>query len=249
MRHYPLMKRTGQFTGKKALELMVDITLLDAPFVETLPAQMSEPERLHLQQSVYTTLDAQLVHSQTDFERWTEFARDFILAYDALFEAIRSKFSVDIQELEARAYVLNEDRLYFLPAFTPTYLLALHAKNLSPQQMDARIQDLIFAGKRTPIRDNNGFISTDIRLFQQGTFCWQLDGVGACYPVFRFQYDGLVTLPKIKPATSYCLKIDGIDVPATVIEQTENTLVIRGEKVPTTHLLAHAYREKHPILV
>ncbi len=244
MRHYPLMKHAGEFTNPKALSLMMDITLVDMPFLETIPLWLTDSERLHLQQLVYARLDTQLMRSSEDLQRWMEIARDFIGAYDYLFASIQQKFSTDTQNLEARAYVINEDRFYFLPAFTPTYLLSRQAKNLSPQQMDARIQEFIFASKRKPIRNESGFFITDTKLFKEGTFFWQLDGAGACYPVFRFQLDGLAMFPEMKSSTNYSFTIDGLEVPATVIEETEKSLVIRGTKLPIAHLLAHAYREK-----
>lgn len=244
MRHYLLLKHSGQFTVSRALAMMTDITLVEAPFSETTPAHMSEAERQHVEQSVYQTLDGTLLRSHEDFNRWTEFARGFIVAYDALFEDIQKEFQPDVNALEARAYVLNEDRFYFLPAFTPTYHLSCQASNLTPQQMDERIQGLIFASTRMPVRDESGFLHTDVRLYREGMFYWQMDGAGGCRPVFQFHGDGLAASAKIPPGKACCFTIDGFEIPAIAVLQKPNKLVIQGEMQPTSHLLAQAYREK-----
>lgn len=176
-RAYPLLKRLDRFHADECVDLMMNTSLLHEPLVHEEKDWPLEEEDLYFKTHALAAFSEHCVDTQAALEEVRRHLLDFVLLYDRIISAAYDSGSTSIEELEARAYVINEDRLYLFPSFTPSCLLSQES-TLTPEQVSTRIQAFIDASRRTPIKETHGY-RADMRIFKQGIYQCCLNGEGS----------------------------------------------------------------------
>lgn len=237
-RLYPLLKRLERFTVDDALDRMMETALLkDALTIET----REWPTSLDADYFERHALDFILEHCVTNEETLSALrdkARAFILKYDAVFQWIAADSDADLLDVEARAYVANEDRLYLYALFAPSYVLT--KAKFSPKEKNDQIQFFIEANLRKPCKNHQGAYSANHYAFVEGDYSILLDGKG------NHKRRVLLKKPewreRLENARNIALEVDGITAQAeTVI--SHNVVTIITESIPNASLLATCARD------
>jgi hypothetical protein len=232
-RAYPLQRRLGRFTPEAAIHLMTGNTLLKDPLREEpdacpmdLPVQREHRDRVH------GVIGEHFVTAREHFQLLQIATLSFVKKYDALHRKITTETHADPLDLERRAWLVNEDRLYMFPSYTASFALAEHAPPFAPQTLQGLIEGLILAGAR-----DNGHQLSDIRLFELGILFTLLDGRGFHRIGFSFfDADTLANTVSISAKNSKYKLSGKEDVPAL-----PHTLW--SPKTDNSELLAHFNRE------
>lgn len=177
-RAYPLLKRTSNFSVEKSLQLMMETTLLPFPLERKELYWTAKEDLTYFEENAWKSIREHCVTDAGILEKDRRLAAEFIESYDALFEVILSGHDINMLEVEARAYVINEDRLYLYPCFTPTSILSENKAELSPEQQSESIDRFIAASKRKPMKNDVGEYQADVRVFNEGMYCVYLDDAG-----------------------------------------------------------------------
>ncbi len=180
-RVYPTMKKQGKFNEKDALAILINSNLLGNRFPE-IKEELSDIAQEHLDK-VYEVIDDCFVKSTIQLNMLNIAALHFIKEYDLLFEQIIAEQNIDINDVEERAYIINEDRIYLLPYFTISYDIAMSVSSQSTECTQQKIETLIKANKRVTNKNH----ITDIRLYDKGYTYKVLNGKGQfqlCFSTF-----------------------------------------------------------------
>lgn len=177
-RAYPLQKRHGLFTPQTGLQLLFG-NAFQPPSPEEdfkLPVQHEYRDKLH------AAIGEHFVTSQEELQMMRIAAAQFVKNYDRLHEKILGVAKDDLRRVEARAYVLNEDRTYMFPAYTASYSIAQQEPPFPPPVFQGLMEGLLAANRR----GTDGKFMTDIRLYREGYSYRLLDGRGAFQAGFHF---------------------------------------------------------------
>lgn len=235
-RIYPLLKRTGRFTTERGLSVMCDGELLQNALLPSALTGRPQEEVRYLEEHVFTHFTDHCVSSERQLKNLRVKTAKFIERYDALFNKIMRAFPENIYAVEARAYVINEDRFYLFPTFTPTYILSKMDGKTKYQQ--TLIDLFIRASKRTPATAKTQI--ADIRVYKEGYYCILLDGRGNhqhCFSFFKDQF------PKISlTQKQWILRIDSQDFESS-IHKSDSTIDFISKKIDNSALVGSLNRE------
>jgi len=232
-RFYPLLKRAKEYSLEHCLDMMVSNKLLDQPFVADIE-NYTEVEQEYIDQ-VYETIGDCFVRSEGELKLLKVAAVSFIKKYDILFEKMLGASKQNLKQIEAHAYVANEDRFYLFPYFTISYFLAEHMKAVSEKEISSIISTLILANQRNVEQKYGGYIA-DVRLFQQGSVFKVLTGKGAhCLAFLAYsQFEKIEDTLKVLIGTQfYTLDKNMI----------EGEVVYLSPEIKNVELLARASRD------
>ena len=180
-RLYPLQKRGGGFDPAAAIRL-----LCGNGFLKSMPGEkLTTPVQFEFTAKLDGVIGEHFVATPQDMQLLQIAALRFVKLYDRLHQKILAETRADALDVEARAYVVNEDRGYMFPAFTPTYTIAQNHPPFPPQVMQGLVETTIRASRRVAGESRGGYIS-DIRLFREGFSYHLLDGKGRFQAGFRF---------------------------------------------------------------
>ena len=231
MRVYPIQKHRQQFTPAEGISL-----LRRNPYLKPardkrykLAVQIEYLNKLH------GVIGEHFVASETDYQMLQIAALRFVKRYDALFEKIAAETKADLGDVEARAYVVNEDRFYLFPVYTPTYSIAQNNPPYPPDMMQELVEATIAANRRAGGESGPARIA-DICLYREGYSYNVLDGRGGFQPGFHF-FSGR----DLAPFTGIAKKTSKFSVAA---RQGKTGLL--GKKTDNIDLLQHL-NEKHDL--
>ncbi len=211
-RAYPLLKRLNRFTPEDAVELMMHTSLLPDEMAEEKATFDYAHDREFYEEHARPAIGAHAVRNDIALISARKKALNFVSAYDALFSTVED----DALRTEARAYMLNEDRLYAIPAFTPSYIMSVR-RHQPPHVFNALLSAFIEANLRMPVT----CLRANTRFFIEGYFTTELDGQGHhrhCLTLWD-----TTTLHNTTDAT---IAIDGVSLPATVEIQGNSARLI-----------------------
>jgi hypothetical protein len=237
-RSYPLLKRAGKFSIERALNIMCASTLLHDPFVRSTPTSLPPEDQKYLEEKVFPYFAAHQITSEEQFEEMRQQAAKFIEQYDELFDKIMEAFKEELCEIETRAYIINEDRFYLFPVFTPSYILSKYEGEASHKRQQILIELFIKAGRRNPSRTSERI--ADIRVYKEGYYYILLDGKGGyrqCFSFFKPQFPtGLVHRKDWK------FNVDGKRLKFSIFASDE-TIDFISENIDTAKLAATLDKE------
>ncbi|MBI1216303.1 MAG: hypothetical protein GC185_10880 [Alphaproteobacteria bacterium] len=176
-RIYPLQKRAGTFFAEESVFTMADTSLKNR-FRDKKEKLTKEEQPYH--DAVMEAIGGDFVTSEQELALLKIAALHFVRRYDALHAKIAAATKARMKEVEARAYVVNEDRFYMFPPHTVTFHLA-ERQQLAPETLDEIMRALVLSCRRDPA----GRIA-DVHLYQQGYSFTELDGKGGYRRGFRF---------------------------------------------------------------
>lgn len=181
-RFYPLLKRLGLFDAGEALAQLEDHATWEDPFALFDESALEPIAREHLDR-VYAALGLHFVTEEDSFNALRLECLRFIKKYDRLFGALLAASGELLTIVEARAYAVNEDRLYLFPAYTLSFAIAVNKPGWPPRRRQAILSCLVESCRRgaesLPLR-------TDIRLFEAGISFTELRGDGTYRLGFQF---------------------------------------------------------------
>jgi hypothetical protein len=174
-RIYPLQKRTGCFSPADMLRMIAATPDIDTPFAPPADDPLTAEEQPY-HDAVTAMIGEHIIATEDDFNIACIAALGFIRKYDALHARIAADTGADMMQVEARAYVVNEDRHYLFPVFTPTFVMAENTRAHSPATLH-RMTGMLIAANRRHVPDKAPYIC-DIRLYHEGSVYRLLDGTG-----------------------------------------------------------------------
>ena len=187
-RFYPILKRTHSFSQAVALALMMDNGSLQDPFVKTYLPIIREEDVEEYFESVLKNFLHHFVLTPATLQKARDNLESFVGSYDDLFEKILDVSGENPLEIEARAYLINEDRFYLFPYHTPSYTLSQKIGCIEDYEIQRWMDIYITAISRRPEKNARGHWICDIRLYNEGYFYRLLDGKGGhhtCFCLFK----------------------------------------------------------------
>ena len=181
LRIYPMLKRLGLFTPEKAVALMSRTVAWEDPYEAVDDAAFLDIERRHLK-DVYAVIGEHFIEDEKTFQLLKIAALGFVKKYDRLHEKILMATQADMKEVEARAYVINEDRGYMFPAYTISYKIAKNKPGWGNAELSNIIESIILSNWR--VADSS--YMCDVRLYEDGYVYTWLDGKGKHRRFFSF---------------------------------------------------------------
>jgi hypothetical protein len=249
-RVYPMLKRAGDFSPQDAVALMSENTAWADPYASLDDRTLPAIEQEHLQ-VIYAGIGAHFVTVEEDAQMLQFAALSFVKKYDGLYEKILAATGADILEVEARAYVVNEDRFYLFPAYTVSYQIAKNEARRNGAQLHQIIETLIRANQRSfaAQKVNPSFAAqnlnrcmesrtpsyiADIRLYQDGYLYTVQDGQGQHQLGFTF-WDSRAAAG-----------ISALEVENTRLELSSDTneITMLSRKIDNKTLCENFFREK-----
>lgn len=183
-RIYPMLKRFGLFVPEEAVARMSTSAVWRNPYETVDDKTFSAIAQRHLKK-VYAVIGEHFVTSDEMFQLLRVAALGFVKKYDRLHEKILKETKADIKEVEARAYVINEDRFYMFPAYTASYKIARNDAGWSSAELNRIIEALILSCKRSLDGVHQVYIC-NMRLYKEGYLYTCLDGKGSHQAIFSF---------------------------------------------------------------
>ena len=237
-RLYPLLKRLELFTVEDALDRMMETALLkDALTTETREWHTSL-DADYFERHALDFIMEHCVANEETLSLLRDKALAFILKYDAVFQSIAADSDTDLLDVEARAYVVNEDRLYLYALFAPSYVLT--KAKFSPKEKNDQIQFFIEANLRKPYKDTQGAYSADHYAFMEGYYSVLLDGKGSHRHSLVLKKSEW--RERLENARNIALEVDGVVLEADT--NISNSLItITTESLPNTSLPATCVRD------
>ena len=181
LRIYPMLKRFGLFVPEKAVALMSRNTAWEDPYEVVDDAAFPGIERHHLKE-VYAVIGEHFVTNDETFQLLKIAALGFVRKYDRLHEMVLQATKADMSEVEARAYVINEDRAYMFPAYTISYKIAKNEPGWSNAELSGIIEAIILSNGRAI---DSPYIC-EVRIYDHGYVYINLDGKGKHRRSFAF---------------------------------------------------------------
>ena len=233
-RVYPLLKLTKQFTPDLALKFLVD-----SPRQKQRLLTEYQESNAPLPQAVEWALKDYLIpFAQEDLEGFQAKALNFIEQYDTLFDQLQQTSKLSLLRLAARAYVINEDRLYLLSFLSPDALLVELQDNYPPKIIDRLIQNVINASERF-ITEESGY-TADNRVWIEGYSHLLLNQQGE-YQAITYLYDDFIDWT-INQEDNWHVMVGNQTIAATC-QADESGLCIRSQHLPFDQLIANCVRE------
>ncbi len=180
-RTYPLQARGGAFDPAAAVRMLCGNGFQKEKPGEklTLPVQFEFTDKLN------GVIGEHYIATPVEMQMMQIAALQFVKLYDRLYQRILADTGAKPGEVEARAYVVNEDRAYMFPPQTPTYALAQSRKPFPPEVLQELMEANIRAGRRATGESGGEFVA-DIRLYREGFAYHLLDGKGHFQLGFHF---------------------------------------------------------------
>ncbi len=231
MRAYPLLRAAHEFTPARAVELAGRNTLLQNPFAMVRPVNMNYQTEKYYQENIADVLAPYVIHDAAALAAAEEKMAAFARSYHAFFTQAEQRGKPSAQ----RAYILNEDRLYLAPAFTPSYILANAVGRLPPRHINTLIARAIEASRRA-----GDAARADFRLFDKGCFYRAFDSpdtVRAC-----FYLDEKPQGCDVVHSNDFTLAVNGENIPCTAAAKNGG-IEITSAPLPISFLLADLSRE------
>ena len=220
-RIYPLIKQYNKFSLESGFSLMAESSLL---MDENDVANHSYYHEPHFKEEVLAYIKDYLITDNSQLPAIKKGALKFLKAYDELYDKILLENQCNMHTMAARAYIINEDRLYMFPVFDASRLL-----------INDRLNILITANKRNP----NAYVS-DVRLFSEGHSCILLDGTGFFKVVFHILKS---KNNHLKHENAFQIKINNDYFLAVLNDSAQGYYEIISEKIPTLELIENNNRD------
>lgn len=147
--------------------------------------------------------------------------------------------------IEARAFLMNEDRFYLFPAFAPTYLLAQGYDANSTEKIDRAIRLLIKANIRRLPDEGCGVASyAHMRLYDEGFSYVSFDGRGRHRPCLSIYKEHLKDLGlTINACRELIFSVNGLPV-SFELRETNYAIDLDGELLSNHQLIGALQRDK-----
>lgn len=177
-RLYPLQKRLHAFSMVTGMNTLCAAGP-ENRFYRERPEKLNKVAKQH-RAAVLAVIDKDFVTSENELNLLKIAALRFIKMYDRLHKKISRETKQPLKEIEARAYIVNEDRSYMFPAYTLSYEFAERQRH-APEETSGIVDALISATLKIP-----ALMQADIRIGKKGFTFTRLDGkgrhqVGMCF--------------------------------------------------------------------
>lgn len=162
----------------------------------------------------------------------------FVERFDQLYTQIVQSRSLDQNIVAARAYVINEDRIYLFLLFNIAYVIINNP--FSPTEINKLINNLINMSQRVPQKNKQNRYYSDQRIFENGSYMTSLDTEGFFQIVFQIKKKEELAL--YNEIENFYIEFNHTKYPATVTKQT-NGFTVTSEKIKLTELARNYSRD------
>ncbi len=174
-RFFPLLKKVKNLSPEDCLKRMLGGNIANEDFA-LFSKQSLNTDDEYLITNVLSQFKKYFVTNSEEVHISSEVILAFIKKYNFLFDKIVDFFKMDLDEVMARAYILNEDRYYMFPACNLSFYLSFNHDKQSEKFTSKLIDLTIKACQRNP--DFMQEYIANLRIYKEGYTYFLLDGKG-----------------------------------------------------------------------